>query len=36
MFQPLLDAYTDSTQIEETTHKAPIKCSPSQLVALKE
>ncbi len=25
MFQPLLDAYTDSTQIEETTHKAPLK-----------
>ncbi len=21
MFQPLLDAYIDSTQIEETTHK---------------
>ncbi|WRB44171.1 fucosyltransferase [Helicobacter pylori] len=25
MFQPLLDAYTDSTQIEETTHKSPLK-----------
>ncbi|PUD37955.1 fucosyltransferase [Helicobacter pylori] len=25
MFQPLLDAYTDSTQIEEITHKAPLK-----------
>ncbi|GAA8340159.1 glycosyltransferase family 10 [Helicobacter pylori] len=25
MFQPLLDAYIESTQIEETTHKAPLK-----------
>ncbi|GAA9239330.1 glycosyltransferase family 10 [Helicobacter pylori] len=25
MFQPLLDAYTESTQIEETTHKPPLK-----------
>ncbi|GAA7191317.1 hypothetical protein HpNP124_10900 [Helicobacter pylori] len=25
MFQPLLDAYIDSTQIEETTHKPPLK-----------
>ncbi|TPH53451.1 fucosyltransferase [Helicobacter pylori] len=25
MFQPLLDAYTDSTQIEETTHKPLLK-----------
>ncbi|TPH30573.1 glycosyltransferase family 10 domain-containing protein, partial [Helicobacter pylori] len=25
MFQPLLDTYTDSTQIEETTHKPPLK-----------
>ncbi|WQV69429.1 fucosyltransferase [Helicobacter pylori] len=24
MFQPLLDAYIDSTQIEETTHKPPL------------
>ncbi|RVY33958.1 fucosyltransferase, partial [Helicobacter pylori] len=24
MFQPLLDAYTDSTKIEETTHKTPL------------
>ncbi|MEJ8621317.1 glycosyltransferase family 10 domain-containing protein [Helicobacter pylori] len=25
MFQPLLDAYIESTQIEETTHKPPLK-----------
>ncbi|GAA8911384.1 glycosyltransferase family 10 [Helicobacter pylori] len=25
MFQPLLDAYTESVQIEETTHKPPLK-----------
>ncbi|GAA8000231.1 glycosyltransferase family 10 [Helicobacter pylori] len=25
MFQPLLDAYTDSTHLEKTTHKAPLK-----------
>ncbi|TPH39857.1 fucosyltransferase, partial [Helicobacter pylori] len=25
MFQPLLDAYIESAQIEETTHKPPLK-----------
>ncbi len=25
MFQPLLDAYTDSTHLDDTTHKPPIK-----------
>ncbi|MBH0278723.1 fucosyltransferase, partial [Helicobacter pylori] len=24
MFQPLLDAYTDSTHLDETTHKPPL------------
>ncbi len=27
MFQPLLDAYIDSTQIEETTHKPPLNAA---------
>ncbi len=36
MFQPLLDAYIDSTHLDETTHKPPpIKYSSSELVALK-
>ncbi|MGN8480012.1 glycosyltransferase family 10 domain-containing protein, partial [Helicobacter pylori] len=24
MFQPLLDSYTDSTHLDETTHKPPL------------
>ncbi len=27
MFQPLLDAYIDSTQIEETAHKPPLNAA---------
>ncbi|MFP6132794.1 fucosyltransferase, partial [Helicobacter pylori] len=27
MFQPLLDAYIDSTQIEQTTHKPPLNAA---------
>ncbi len=33
MFQPLLDAYIDSTRLDETDYKPPFKYSPSELVA---
>ncbi len=33
MFQPLLDAYTDSAYLDAIDHKPPIKYSPSELVA---